>query len=226
MLDTLSVVNGGSDAVLDFSGVLLNTLFLPEKTVSKISDAVSGIDIGDISDGLQDLIPENIDQELVSKSLYMISYIAMYISAATLVPGLGWASSNITKVLSESSKIIGKPIAQITKIAEKGLSKITQTDKFQKLNKLVGEGSKIKEMSNKAINNIKGGADTLVKGHNKVEDAIRTNTAKLLNKEVKKKADGVGVLNTTDITAGRISRYQGDTNKLQGIVDHNINKAA
>ncbi|MCP4524031.1 MAG: hypothetical protein GY828_07485, partial [Candidatus Gracilibacteria bacterium] len=48
MLDTLSVVNGGSDAVLDFSGVLLNTLFLPEKTVSKISDAVSGIDIGDI----------------------------------------------------------------------------------------------------------------------------------------------------------------------------------
>lgn len=200
IVDLLSVFNWWSDAVLDFSGVLLNTLFLPEKTVEKISDTISGIDFWDISNWLENLIPDTIDQELVSKCIYMISYISMYICATTVVPWLWWANNHITKLLNDFSRIVGKPIKDITNIVEKWLSKVTQTEKFQKLNKLVWEWTKVNDISKKAANNTKGVISS-------------SNTSQ-------------GFLNNLDKASWKISRFQGDTNRLQSLVDHNINKTA
>ena len=143
----LSVINWWTDAVLDFSWTLLNTLFLPEKTILKItgfaSNLWSNLNI------FSDYISDKLNQEKISKALYISTYITTYLTATTLIPWLWWANNKVNNMLESLAKIIWKPVSQLTKIIDKWLNKIKQSENFKKIDKSIS----VNQTTKKAINN-------------------------------------------------------------------------
>lgn len=150
VVDSLSVFNWWSDAVLDFSWTILNTLFLPEKTFDKIYDFCWNISWN--MDLFEDFISSgNISQEKISKSLYIASYLTTYISATFLIPWLALANDKVWKLVEKFAELLWRPISQVSKIIDKAVSSVKKSDDFQKTQKLVNEVISKNDILSKSI---------------------------------------------------------------------------
>jgi hypothetical protein len=226
MINSLSIVNWWSDAILDLSGVLLSTILLPEKTIEKIGN----IDSWEIVDWLKNIIPDNIDEKLISELLYLASYIAMYITASSIVPWLIWWTKIVNNLLSKFSSLVWKPIWELNTVINKWLSKITKTNEFQKLSKIVWKSDKINNATKNWINNTINIVKTPFKIANKVESSIKNNTWKFFGKEMEKLDNTTWkvekIVGEIDKNGWRINYTNDWSNRLQKMVNKNINKAA
>ena len=122
LVEWLSIINWWTDAVLDFSWTILNTLLLPEKTLEKITDfawnAWEQLDL------FSEFIHEDLDQEKKAQVLYISSYIVTYLSCAVSIPWTVWLNDKVSKLFNILSSITWKPVAGLIKIAKKWADKI------------------------------------------------------------------------------------------------------
>ena len=135
LVEWLSIINWWTDAVLDFSWTILNTLLLPEKTLEKITDFAW--DAWEQLDLFSEFIHEDLDQEKKAQVLYISSYIVTYLSCAVSIPWTVWLNDKVSKLFNTLSSITWKPVAGLIKIAKKWADKIKNIPWYKSIDKIV-----------------------------------------------------------------------------------------